>query len=266
MSWDTFKSNIVAKLSNPKTIQSSDDFAILLAKEYDKVIKGGGDFFNRAPLKQGNYDLMESQFKLAFLRGALTVGKFNLIKELGKGVVSYWRGAKLHNFPIPLIPAKGSIQNLRVTNNIVTSAGIWPPSFPPPYVTETEVWVDLFIKYARMHLRTVRGIAFTDSLYPPNGNVAPGSVNWFVYDVKPPVLLQSSPISFEESKENPDKENLSVIFFPKGSSLGSSIAIRVLGLNDYDSEKTFFLSDGDESREFKWLSYPNTAIGIGESV
>lgn len=266
MSWDVFKSNIVNALSRPQTIQSSDDFAILLAKEYDKVVKGGGDFINRAPLKEGNYDIMESQFKLAFLKGALSVDRFNLIKELGKGVLSYWRGAKLYNFPIPLIPSKGAIRNIRVTDNFVTSAGIWPPSFAPPFVTETEFWVDIFIKYARMHLRTIRGVAKTESLYPPNGTVSPGFVNWFSYDIKPPIILQSSQLSLEESKENPDKENLSVVFFPKGTSLGSSIAIRIQSLNDYDSEKTFFLSDGNESREFKWLSYPKTAIAIGDSV
>jgi hypothetical protein len=51
---------------------------------------------------------------------------------MGPGVIAYWTGAQLNQYPIPKIPAVGSTQNISVTSNVVINPGIWSPFIPSP--------------------------------------------------------------------------------------------------------------------------------------
>jgi hypothetical protein len=259
MSWETFKTDVVKAMQTPNYFKNSDEFAEFFAKKYERAVKSGTDIINKVPLKEGNYSIMENQFKLAFYKGLVTRDRFNVIKELGKGVVSYWRGATLQNFPVPLIPAPGSTKNVSVTNNKVTSPGTWPNLYVPKTVNETETWVNIFIFHAQIHLSTLQGRVNTKSIYPPNGQIQNGSLKWFGFKVPPPVSLQTSQISLQEAIDNPDKKNVRIFINPVGSGITGASSIKVKGLKEYSESSNFFVSDGKEGREFRWISYPNTA-------
>jgi hypothetical protein len=84
---------------------------------------------------------MESLFKIALLAGQSTNGPYDLVGAMGNGVIAYWTGATLNEFPIPILPAPGSVQNIGVTSNLVVSPGVWQPplvtvSVPPIIVNE----------------------------------------------------------------------------------------------------------------------------------
>ena len=131
MSWGLFKQNIKRRWDRPDTIEDIDTVAKLWANEYDAAIKRGKDATNFVTLQNGNKDALETFFKLGLQIGLTTSSpSFQLINEFGKGVITYWTGATLNPFPIPLIPATGAIQNIAVITNLVTLPGTWSP-IPP---------------------------------------------------------------------------------------------------------------------------------------
>lgn len=125
MSWEIFKKNIERLANNPEAIPSIDTVAEAYAKEYDACMKRGGDTVHRIPIKLGNVELMTQLFKAALSQGQTSKNPYDLVGEMGKGVLAYWSGATMQNIPVPLIPAAGTILNYSVINNVVTSPGTW---------------------------------------------------------------------------------------------------------------------------------------------
>jgi hypothetical protein len=132
MSWQTFKDNLLEFANNPASINDTADVAKKWADEYDAAIKRGKDVLNQVSLKQGNKAAMEQLFKSALDRGLSTTTDYDLVGEMGKGVIAYWTGATLNEFPIPTIPATGATSNVQVTTNIVVNAGTWQPAVIVP--------------------------------------------------------------------------------------------------------------------------------------
>jgi hypothetical protein len=127
MSWEIFKRNILNVANSPEGIPDIDTIADLYAKEYDAAIKRGGDSINNVSVKRGNVDTMRQLFKAALQKGLNSKVGYDLVGEMGQGVLAYWSGATLNEFPVPKIPATGATQNIGVISNIVTSPGSWQP-------------------------------------------------------------------------------------------------------------------------------------------
>jgi len=186
MSWSIFKANILRYANRPESIDDIDFVASLYANEYDSAVKRGTDSINLIGIQSGNKSIMENLFKLALTQGRLSSSSsFNLIGEFGKGVVAYWAGAPMKPFPIPLIPAPGSIQNIAVTNNTVINPGSWPSIPSPPPNNNASLFVDMFVNAATLHLLSVSGLISTTSLYPgaPTPIPGPGVIVWTGYSV-----------------------------------------------------------------------------------
>jgi hypothetical protein len=133
MSWQIFKDNILRYANNPEAIQDIDTIAKVWAIEYDGAVKRGGDSVNRIAVKQGNVEGMTQIFKAALLKGQSSTVPYDLVGELGNGVLAYWGGAILNEFPIPTIPAPGSTINVSIVSNLVNNVGVWqPPIIVPP--------------------------------------------------------------------------------------------------------------------------------------
>jgi hypothetical protein len=132
MSWQIFKQNVLRVMSNPDAINDIDLVARTLATEYDAAVRRGGDTVNSVALKTGNLQIMEQLFKAALQKGLTSTQPYDLVGELGQGVIAYWTGATLNEFPFPLIPAAGSTQNVGVVSNIVVNAGVWAPAITLP--------------------------------------------------------------------------------------------------------------------------------------
>lgn len=133
MSWQIFKQNILRRANAPDSIQDIDTVAKLYADEYDMCMKRGSDTINKVAISKGNTEIMQQLFKVALLKGQTSNTPYDLVGEMGKGVIAYWQGAQLNVFPIPLIPAPGSTSNVGVTSNLVANAGVWaPPIIVPP--------------------------------------------------------------------------------------------------------------------------------------
>ena len=230
MSWQIFKQNVLNVVNNPNSINDVDTVANLYATEYDSAVKRGSDTINQIGVKRGNVDGMRSLLKVALLQGQGTDSAgFSLINAFGNAVISYWTGAQLNEFPIPAIPAVGTIQNLSVTTNLVLVPGTWPgaPAIPP---TENTVpFVDLFISIATAHLTTISGIINGTSMYPtaPSPTPAPSIINWTGYTIPPsrpgggvdfkipPVVLEEKKVELEyvtqQHEEFPDETSDSYI-------------------------------------------------------
>ncbi len=127
MSWQIFKDNILRYANNPDAIQDIDTIAKVWATEYDAAVKRGGDSVNRIAVKQGNVEAMTQIFKAALLKGQSSTGPYDLVGEMGNGVLAYWGGAILNEFPIPQIPAPGSTINVSIVSNLVNNVGVWQP-------------------------------------------------------------------------------------------------------------------------------------------
>lgn len=182
MSWQLFKSNMKRVMDRPQTVKSIDDFAKLFADEYDSAVKRGSDLVHQTKLRRGNKQSLEIYTQIALRNGLSSKSSsFNLVNELGKAVVTYWIGAEFYEYPIPTLPAPGSISNTGVSYNRVINPGQWPstPSIIPN--TKTDIILDIFTLMARQHLLQVSGIIQTVSTYPPNGTPAPGFINWTGY-------------------------------------------------------------------------------------
>ena len=143
MSWEIFKQNMLRTLNSPESLTDLDVVADKWAKEYDAAVKRGFDTINQVTLKRGNVEIMKQLFKLALLKGQSSTTPYDLVGEMGKGVIAYWSGAQMNEFPIPLIPAPGSIQNISVTTNLVASPGTWIPAASLPSLsTQIDVQPD----------------------------------------------------------------------------------------------------------------------------
>ena len=139
MSWEIFKQNVLRVMSRPESINDIDTVARTFAREYDLAVRRGGDTINKVAIKKGNVQLMEQLFKAALQKGLSSTQPYDLVGEMGKGVIAYWTGAVMNEFPIPIIPAIGSVTNIGVTSNVVTNVGKWNPviTLPPnPLLTD----------------------------------------------------------------------------------------------------------------------------------
>jgi hypothetical protein len=152
MSWEIFKKNILARANNPDSIKDIDTVAKLWATEYDACMKRGGDTINRVAINKGNTEIMEQLFKAALQKGLSSTTPYDLVGEMGKGVIAYWTGATMNNFPTPIQPAIGAITNISVTSNLVMNPGNWLPPAPnatsptPPVETPKETTEELLKK------------------------------------------------------------------------------------------------------------------------
>ena len=191
MSWSLFKRNILRK-TNPNTNPSLNinEVATIWANEYDAVVKRGKDFINMESVQKGNKDLTKALFQIALLKGLATPPgvNFSLVNEFGNGVKAYWMGAQMNPFPIPLIPAPGTIQNIAVNSNIALNPGTWPMYPPLKPAKKQVIMVNMFILAATVHLFSVGGIIQTTSLYPavPSPIPSPGSytLDWLFNTTK----------------------------------------------------------------------------------
>ena len=132
MSWQIFKDNILNLSNSPESIADIDVVAKTYANEYDAAIKRGKDSLHQISLQKGNVDAMTQLFKAALLKGQTSTAPYDLVGEMGNGVLAYWSGATLNNFPIPIIPAPGSTINVSIVSNSVTSPGVWQPPIVIP--------------------------------------------------------------------------------------------------------------------------------------
>lgn len=206
MSWTLFKVNILRKTN---IINQNDipTVAKIWADEYDAAVKRGKDFINFESVQRGNKAIMESLFKVALLKGLTTLPgqDFSLVNEFGNGVKAYWAGAQMNPFPIPLIPAPGSIQNISVNSNVVVNVGIWPIYPPLKPARKQETIVDMFILAALIHLFSIGGFIQTTSLYPsaPTPIPAPGVIPWTGYLVPPTIPIPNINFPSEDGSEPP---------------------------------------------------------------
>lgn len=130
MSWEIFKNNILAIANNPDQISSIEQVAELYAKEYDNAMKRGRDATHGIAISVGNVELMKQLFISALQKGNTQSQPYDLVGEMGKGVIAYWQGATMNNFPIPILPAPGSVVNVAVISNTISNPGVWQPPIP----------------------------------------------------------------------------------------------------------------------------------------
>ena len=205
MSWGLFKLNVIRKTGviNSNTVKT---VAKVWAEEYDAAVKRGIDFINFESIQVGNKQIMETLFFVALLKGMSSPSdKFSLVNEFGSGVKAYWAGASMKPFPIPLIPAPGSIQNLIVNSNIVSNVGTWPMYPPIKPASKQAIMVDMFIIAALIHLFSIGGIIQTTSLYPsaPSPIPAPGIIPWTGYIVPPTIPIPNINYPSDDNTEPP---------------------------------------------------------------
>ena len=140
MSWEKFRENVMNVVSKPENINNIDLVEETYAKEYDACIRRGGDVLNKIPIEKGNTELMKTLFKAALQTGLTKTTPYDLVGEMGKGVIAYWTGAQMRKLPIPLVTidqiSAGATQNIAVISNTVINPGRWrkassPPTEPP---------------------------------------------------------------------------------------------------------------------------------------
>ena len=146
MSWEIFRKNILNIALRPENVNNTDLIAKAYAREYDLAVKRGGDVVNKVPLQKGNIKAMEAYFKKALDNGLNYNEKYDLVGEMGKGVIAYWStqqaptpllpenqppptAIQMNRFPIPLVTIEqlvsGVTANIVVNSNIVTNPGKW---------------------------------------------------------------------------------------------------------------------------------------------
>lgn len=213
MSWSLFKKNILRKtnpIKNPSL--SIDTVATIWADEYDAVVKRGKDLLNLESIQTGNKDLAKAFFQIALLKGLATPPgtDFSLVNEFGNGVKGYWMGAQMNPFPIPLIPAPGTIQNIVVNSNIASNPGTWPMYPPLKPASKQVIMVNMFILAATVHLFSVGGIIQTTSLYPsaPSPVPAPAVISWTAYLIPPNIPIPNINFPSSDGSEPPVLEQV----------------------------------------------------------
>jgi GH24 family phage-related lysozyme (muramidase) len=236
MSWVTFKQNIVRMSESPESINNIDLVAKTYAEEYDACIKRGMDIISMASVKQGNVETMKTLFKFALQQGQLSTVGYDLVGAMGPGVIAYWSSAVLNEFPIPQLPAPGTIGNISVYYNMAMVPGIWKPAFLIPPTTIPQTLVDIFIFYAQSHLATITGFIITNSLYPPFATPGPGIINWTGYFIDP------VPVSVKVSLDIPAGE----LYQKPEQEAENEISNEILSVNDLPADATTFESAEQE--------------------
>lgn len=267
MSWALFKRNVLRK-TNPNKNPSLDinQVATIWAEEYDACVKRGKDFINLESVQTGNLELMKTLFRVALLKGLATPPgvNFSLPNEFGNGVKAYWAGAQMRPFPLPLIPAPGSVQNLAVNSNVVINVGTWPLYPPLKPARKQEIIVNMFVLAAIVHLFSIGGIIQTTSLYPsaPSPIPAPGVISWTGYLIPPVIPIPN--ILFP----SPNGDQPPVIQIPDGSN--TSIPTDIGPNNEYVEDSSDVMVGGDTSLEdIVNISLPPDVVNtlkIGEIV
>ena len=146
MSWQIFKDNVLRYANNPDAIQDIDTVAKVYATEYDAAVKRGFDTVNNTAVTKGNVEAMTQLFKAALQKGLSSTADYDLVGEMGKGVIAYWStqqaptpllpenqppptAIQMNRFPIPLVTIQqlvsGVTANIVVYSNIVTNPGKW---------------------------------------------------------------------------------------------------------------------------------------------
>ena len=200
MSWGIFASNMKRYMATPIGVATLQAFAKKLTMEYDACIRRGIQGINLCSIQKGNTELMEALTTVALLKcfALQKPGKplptSPILKELGNAVKGYWTGATLNPFPIPPIPAPGSIQNIVVSQNLCVNPGSWIVQFELPPVESPNFFINSFILVAQIHLITLKGMIYTTSLYPsaPSPIPGPGVINWSGYVVPMGILPRFS--------------------------------------------------------------------------
>jgi hypothetical protein len=183
MSWSIFKKNINTFFENVDNADSTQRVAKKITQEYDLCMRRGFDTLNNIPIQKGNTELMESLLLISLNSGLFNKTNFDFIGSLGPAITAYWTGAIMNTFPIPIIPAPGSVVNILVVSNNILSPGVWNPQ-PPLMPTKSKTLLtDLFVLAATIHLQSISGLITTTSLYPPIGTPAPGIIFWTGYTV-----------------------------------------------------------------------------------
>ena len=187
MSFAIFKQSMLSYMSNQESIESYDDFAAKITKEYDMCIKRGLQTINQIPIQKGNNNLMETLVRVAC---ATALGKKDGLHtfgdDIGKAVVGYWTGAVLVTGIPPVIPAPGSMLNISTTSAPVTVPGTWSPIGPLNPTDNIGLFLDRLIAHMQIHITTVQGLYVTTSLYPGAPPfVAPGILNWAGFTIPP---------------------------------------------------------------------------------
>lgn len=183
MSWKLFKNRITDFQENHDNI-TIKLYAEFLTQEYDRAIKLGKDTVNGVPVLQGNKQIMEEIIFQTLKKQQSSPIQSDILQSMGRGVLGYWTAGVGSPFPIPILPAPGSVQNIAVTSHFVVNPGTWPPTpIPLSPSPSIETFIDNFISLARQHLTTVGGVINTISLYPPLGTPGPGIISWTGYTV-----------------------------------------------------------------------------------
>jgi len=193
MSWGLFKRNVLRKTNPNFNTLDVNKVAKIWADEYDAAVKRGRDLLNQESINRGNKQIMETLFRVALLKGLATPPgqDFSLVNEFGNGVKAYWAGAQMNPFPIPLIPAPGTIQNIAVNSNIVSNVGTWPMYPPIRPAKRQEIMINMFVLAAIVHLFSIGGFIQTTSLYPsaPSPIPAPAVIAWTAYLIPPAIPI-----------------------------------------------------------------------------
>ena len=205
MSWGLFKRNVLRQTNPNYNTLDINKVAKIWANEYDACVKRGRDLINGEAVQSGNKQIMETLFRVALLKGLATPPgqDFSLVNEFGNGVKAYWAGAQMNPFPVPLIPAPGTIQNIAVNSNIVSNVGTWPMYPPIRPARKQEIMVNMFILAAIVHLFSIGGFIQTTSLYPsaPSPIPAPAIIPWTAYIIPPAIPLPNINFPSEDGSE-----------------------------------------------------------------
>lgn len=186
MSWETFRTNVTAKMKSANW-GSTSEFANFLANEYQACVKNGADNVTKNSLRKGNFPMMVSLLNVAGTTGMATKTEdfwSKWMDLLGQAIVGYWTGAQLTVTKIPKTPAPGTTANMQVTSVNVTNPGVWPKGFFVAPNDDVSVFVNSFISAAKLHLTTISGQCTTISQYPPPAPPGPAVLPWAGYSVK----------------------------------------------------------------------------------
>jgi len=214
MSWKIFRDNVLGVVSDPSKIASTQQVADVFAIEYDACIKRGGDSVNKIRVRTGNIELMKLSFNSELQNGLTQTTPYQLVTNMGRGVIKYWQTAVLDTNLIPISTPLGASANIKHESNKITDAGLWP-NMPPISPTNSYASiVDSFILASFIHLSKIKGEIYTTSAYPPVGIPGPGIVPWEGYFIdNPPATqvteAQTPELASVEQKINEAEEFLS---------------------------------------------------------
>lgn len=186
MSWSIFKNNVVRRMAS-YTFEDNQQFADVLASEYDFCMKRGYDIVNKNPIKKGNKEGFAIMIRLQQSSGVASTTEdyyTQLFPYMGNAVKSYWSGAQLMELNPPIVPPPGGTKNLNIlpNGNLVTIFGEFGNTSVFP-ISDIGSFVNAFIYLAKSHLTTIGGICNVLTQYPPPAPPAPGIVNWAGYTI-----------------------------------------------------------------------------------